>query len=73
MKPVFNKAQLHLLEMFSYIKTDEELDELKDALAEFYARRADKELDKLWKSGQLNEERMKELRGMHLRTPYQGN
>lgn len=73
MKPVFNKAQLYLLEVFSHIKTDEELDELVRIVRDHYARKLDEELDKLWKSGQLNEEKMKELRKMHLRTPYKND
>lgn len=70
MNTVFNEAQLHMLELASHIKTTEGLEELKDQLAEYYARRADEEMEKLWQSGAWNEQKLEELRHMHLRTPY---
>lgn len=48
---VFNAAQMKLLQMMSYIKTDEELAELQEVISNYYARKADKELDKLWEEG----------------------
>ncbi len=59
-----------MLELASHIKTTEGLEELKDQLAEYYARRADEEMEKLWQSGAWNEQKLEELRHMHLRTPY---
>ena len=44
--------------------------ELKHVISEFYARRADEELDKLWQSGEWNEQTLKELGEVHYRTPY---
>ena len=48
---VFNDAQLHVLEMASRIKTRRGLEELKDQLAEYYARRIDEDMEALWQSG----------------------
>ena len=36
---VFNPMQLQLLRMFSYVKTDEQLKEIKAALADYFLRR----------------------------------
>ena len=44
--------------------------ENKRAVSEFYARRADEEMEKLWQSGQWNEQTLKELGNAHYRTPY---
>ena len=33
-------------------------------------RRADEEMEKLWQSGQWNEQTLKELGNAHYRTPY---
>lgn len=70
MKPVFNKAQLYLLEVFSRIKTDEELDELVRVIRDHYTRKLDGEMDKLWESGQFDQKALDRLEGEHLRTPY---
>ena len=69
-RTVFNKAQLEMLDIMANIRSDEELDALKHAVSEFYARRADEEMEKLWQSGQWNEQTLKELGNAHYRTPY---
>lgn len=69
-RTVFNKAQLEMLDIMANIRSDEELDALKHAVSEFYARRADEEMEKLWQSGQWNEQTLKELGNDHYRTPY---
>lgn len=38
-RTVFNKAQLEMLDIMANIRSDEELDALKHAVSEFYARR----------------------------------
>ena len=50
---VFNPAQLYLLEVFSHIKTDEELLDIKKLISDYYARKMDKILDEMWQSGEL--------------------
>ena len=69
-RTVFNKAQLEMLDIMAGIRSEEELGELKHVISEFYARRADEELDKLWQSGEWNEQTLKELGEAHYRTPY---
>lgn len=69
-RTVFNDAQLHVLEMASRIKTRRGLEELKDQLAEYYARRIDEDMEVLWQSGVWNEKKLEELREGHERTPY---
>lgn len=65
-----NPAQLELLHAMASIETEEELRELKLALSQFFARRAQNEIEKLWDNGILNQEKLDELRKQHLRTPY---
>lgn len=69
-RTVFNKAQLEMLDIMAKINSEEELNALKHAISEFFARRADEEMEKLWQSGQWNEETLKELSQTHYRTPY---
>jgi len=65
-----NAAQLELLHAMASIETEEELHELKQTLSKFFALKAQKELDKLWKNGTLDQKKLDELRKQHLRTPY---
>jgi hypothetical protein len=39
-------------------------------LASFYANLIDEEMEELWQSGKLNEEKLIEFRSAHHRTPY---
>lgn len=69
-RTVFNPAQMRLLQMMSYIKTDEELAELQNVISDYYAKRMDEEMDKLWDQGVLNEDTIEQWGKEHLRTPY---
>lgn len=65
-----NPAQLMVLESFAGVDSQEEMDELMDMLRTYYARKMDKELERLWHDGTFNQEKLDELKGQHLRTPY---
>ena len=65
-----NAAQLEMMNAISCIDTEEELYELKLLLSKFFAAKAQKEIDKLWDNGTLNQEKLDEIRKEHLRTPY---
>ena len=66
----FSPAQMHLITLMSHIKSAHALDQLKDQLADFYARQVDAEMEQLWESGEWNEEKLKSLQDAHFRTPY---
>ena len=70
LKQPFNAAQLELLGMLSCLKTDEDLRELTHALSVFFAERADKEMDRLWQEGVINEQVIEGWKNEHMRTPY---
>ena len=63
-------AQLTLRESFAHMQTQEEADELSRVIRDYYARKLDEELEKLWEDGTLNQQKLDELSGQHLRTPY---
>ena len=65
-----NAAQIEMMKAISCSETEEELYELKLLLSKFFAAKAQKELDKLWDDGTLNQEKLNEIRKEHLRTPY---
>jgi hypothetical protein len=66
-----NPVQLHLLEMFSYCGSEQTVSELKDVLADFYAKKVQKEADRLWDEGVLDGEAIEQILQEHWRTPYE--
>ena len=69
-KTVFNNAQLELLKMMSFVKTDESLAELKHVIALYFADKTKKEMESMWETGEMNEEKYESFRHLHERTPY---
>ena len=65
-----NKSQLHILSMLSFAKTKTALFDLKDVLAQFYAKKVDEQMDVLWESGTMTHEKINNLKTKHLRTHY---
>lgn len=51
-------AQMELLYAIKNIRTESELNELKLALSQFFADKAQKELDELWDSGVLDQKKI---------------
>ena len=65
-----NKAQLSILRLLGRMKTVEQVEELRQVISNYYAQKATEEMDRLWDSGQWNEEKNNAVLGEHLRTPY---
>ena len=56
---ILNEAQLEMLKLMSAVKTPEALAELKQAISDYFARKAAEEID-----------RVESFRHLHERTPY---
>ena len=54
---VLNEAQMSILRLLGSMKTVEEVDELRQVICDYYARRVDEEVDKLWESGQWDDKK----------------
>ena len=65
---VFNPIQQHLLMMFAYDSTEEHLKEVKEVLVKHFAKKVENRFNELWDSGVLNQDKLDEIRGMHLHT-----
>ena len=55
METTLNEAQLQILDMMSFIKNEETLNDLKKVISDFFAQQAQDEIDRLWENGELNE------------------
>lgn len=67
---IFTQAQLELLDMMSHVKSQDTLKELRQVIAQFFAKKIETEIDGMWESGLLNEQKIEEFRNLHERTPY---
>lgn len=67
---VFNEAQIQLLDMMSFVKSDDTLVMLRQAISDYFAKEADKELNRLWDNGNLSDDKVESFRNLHERTPY---
>ena len=65
-----NQSQMMILESFAGVQDEHELNELMDLLRSFYAQRLEREMQRLWDNGTLDQQKLNEMRDEHLRTPY---
>lgn len=69
---ILNDAQLGILRLLSRMDSVEQVNELRQVISEYYARKATEEMDKLWNTGEWDEEKNNAVLTEHLRTPYYG-
>ncbi len=67
---VLNEAQQELLRMMAVFNTPEAVGDLKQALSDYFAKKAEEEIDKMWENGTMTEEKVEGFRTLHERTPY---
>ena len=65
-----NKAQMDIMRLLGHIKTEEEAAELRQVISNFYAKKAEDAMDRLWETGLWDEEKNEKILKEHLRTPY---
>ena len=63
---VFSPAQLYLLDVFAGIKSDAELEDIRQLITDYYAKKLDEHLNQLWDNGVLDQKRLDEINGMDL-------
>ncbi|MBQ8455312.1 MAG: hypothetical protein IJ562_01145 [Prevotella sp.] len=52
------------------INSEVELNEFKNLLAHYFAKKAQKAIDALWDKGEINEQVIEQWGAEHMRTPY---
>ncbi len=61
---------MQILDMLSFIKTPEALRDLNKVISDYFAKKADSEMSRMWDDGLLSKERIDEFRHLHERIPY---
>jgi hypothetical protein len=62
-----SNMQLQLLQLYSNNVSDDDLSQIKDLLAQYFAQKATRLVDKIWDEKGLDAEM---ILNQHLRTPY---
>ena len=57
-----NEAQMMILESFAGATDEQELNDLMDVIRDFYVRRLEAEMNRLWDNGTLNQETLDQLK-----------
>ena len=65
-----NNAQVEVMNMMSFVNTKSSSQRMKEAIADYFAKQLDSEIDGLWTDGTLNDEKVQSFATLHERTPY---
>ena len=65
-----NQAQKAVLNVISCLQSKQDQTDLKRTLVKFMNDRLQREMDKLWESGEMSNEKLQEMQSEHLRTVY---
>lgn len=56
----FNKAQLELLKLFSRVSNEDELNEIREMISQYYAKKVTEEANRLWDERGYTQETMEQ-------------
>lgn len=64
------RFQMQMLELVSHVRSEQEMDDIRRMLAQYFANKAEDEIDKLWDDGVINNNVIESWKNEHMRTPY---
>ena len=65
-----HQAKMNLLCVVDCIRTIDDVQAIQQILANYYAQKAEAEMDRLWDNGTINEQVIEQWGQEHMRTPY---
>ena len=65
-----HQAKMNLLRVVDSIKTVDEVQAIRQILADYYAQKVDEEMERLWDNGTINGQVIEQWGKEHMRTPY---
>ena len=65
-----HQAKMNLLRVVDGIKTVDEVQAIRQVLADYYARKVDEEMERRWDNGTINGQVIEQWGKEHMRTPY---
>jgi hypothetical protein len=73
LKTPFTPFQMQMLKLTERIKSQEEMDDIRELVSKYFAEKAQQEVDRLWELGVINDEVIESWKHEHMRTPYRSN
>ena len=65
-----HQAKMNLLRVSDRIRTIDDVQAIQQILANYYAQKAEAEMDRLWDNDTINEQVIEQWGQEHMRTPY---
>ena len=65
-----HQAKMNLLRVVDRIRTIDDVQAIQQILANYYAQKAEAEMERLWDNGTINEQVIERWGQEHMRTPY---
>ena len=65
----FSPFQIEMLEMVSKVSSEAEMQDIRRMLGQYFAKRAEEAIDRLWDEGKLNNDVIEGWKSEHMRTP----
>ncbi|MBR3080016.1 MAG: hypothetical protein IKH01_09450 [Prevotella sp.] len=59
-----------MLELVSKVNSEREMNEIRQLLGRYFAKRAEDAIDRLWDEGIINNDVIEGWKNEHMRTPY---
>ena len=66
----FTPFQIEMLELVSKVNSEREMNEIRQLLGRYFAKRAEDAIDRLWDEGIINNDVIEGWKNEHMRTPY---
>ena len=66
----FTPFQIEMLELVANVTSESEMTDIRRMLGQYFAKRAEDAIDKLWDDGVINDGVIEEWKNEHMRTPY---
>ena len=66
----FTPFQIEMLELVAKVTSEKEMSDIRRLLGQYFAKRAEDAIDKLWDDGVINDGVIEEWKNEHMRTPY---
>ena len=66
----FTPFQIEMLELVARVSSEVEMQDIRRMLGQYFAKRAEDAINRLWDESVLNDNVMEEWKAEHMRTPY---
>ena len=66
----FTPFQIEMLELVSKVNSEREMNEIRQLLGRYFAKRAEDAIDRLWDEGIINNDVIEGWKNERMRTPY---